>query len=484
MVEVVTETPKADDVFDLPNLQTIIQPLTASETIIPATAVTQAEVDQVREQVHTTLAEAQKRSEASGKPLLIMVGESHSSSDSALMESIIYQQARAALGVKDMALEMPSDPAYSSMLTHIDLDRGMMGAALMYRQANYFGATTHMVDDGAVSVMEKLEKKDFAALINKDDPMYVHERNAIIATNLAAIAHPTMMITGLLHLHELTELTRAKDSHEIVSFDVANGKIKPEMLGEQFSLPPDTQVLHYEGDAGLLTANELITYGLGSEAPAFIGGMEAMDVKISTADLIDMQAKVHKDLQTKPDYLPALAARSFVLYELGEDEAAGKAQAEYKNACRKTEKEACVGKLHLMNPSDVFERSYENAMEPAPMRIFAQDVPIGVPDPTVVPVFAAHAPVRIEPNVRLEMPHRMSEQPMPVQPEQPETGGSLNKLLFSKCSADAMKIDPSLVTKCAYITPLPVTEVDHPHEFKALPKVPMPAPAPVVGPDK
>jgi hypothetical protein len=286
------------------------------------------EVAAVRKQVHDILEKAHARSEKSGKPLLIMVGENHGSANSALLETIIYQKARS-FGVKDLAFELPSRGEKSAELKKILNDAiiarpTMSGSLLVFKQSLYFGDNQHFVDGRAEEALKTKLKTQ------KD--IRIESRNETIAANLAKIEQPVLLVTGSLHLAGLNNLMNAHATHEVVIFDVGNDKFHRDPLKEMTKKEAakfkciDAKNIDLSYNCNKLTADNLLRLGLGNQAADFIhwaesSGKKEPQEKIRAAV---KYAEHHKPQNPSSDWY---AAYSNALYEIGMDKEAGKYHA-------------------------------------------------------------------------------------------------------------------------------------------------------------
>lgn len=275
------------------------------------------EVTAVRKQVHDILEKAHARSEKSGKPLLIMVGENHGSANSVLLESIIYQEARA-LGIKDLAIEMPSrgkeGEEAKKTLESAPLIRSEPGnMSSIFHQGEHFGHTIHFVD-GRHKAGEKALFKGAA----------LEYRNETMAANLALIKEQTLLCCGADHLKGLDNLMKRHNTHELVCFDVSPSKInsslqKPKKeshlkIGHQLNL---------SFEANRLLTDELFCLGMGKEEGGeFLHWAEEKDLKPTKQELLNNLTSLKKRADGR-GHTNDLLAYSDALYELGRDKEAG-----------------------------------------------------------------------------------------------------------------------------------------------------------------
>lgn len=279
---------------------------------MPITPEMEAEVAAVRKQVHDILAKAQERSQKSGKPLLIMVGEEHYSPNSALLEAIIYQEARQ-FGIKDVAFEYPSmgkeGKKWQKIAEEAPISRSATyGHTLIFHQAKYFNDTPHFVDGR------------HSAGLDLEHPALDY-RNETIAANLGLIKKPVMLLTGDGHLDGLEDLIQKQKTHEYITF-VAS----PYTFRMKHKDPSGNYVFTaLSFKANMLSNDDFLALGMGKERAAdFIKWAENKGLK-RTPEEIEKAVQANID----PKELSHKQTLSLInsLYELGRDKEAGKVAA-------------------------------------------------------------------------------------------------------------------------------------------------------------
>lgn len=165
--------------------------------------VSAKEIARLKSEIHTALHQAQAKSIATGKPLLILAGEVHGSPSSKFLESLIYSEART-IGIKDLSVEFPGyyDTAPSYPMSDSEFDR------LNKFQAKFFKHEIHYVDD-------------LYDLATEANHQLIEPRSANIAQNLGAIQSPNLMITGASHLHGIANNADLNKTHTLVIFNTS-----------------------------------------------------------------------------------------------------------------------------------------------------------------------------------------------------------------------------------------------------------------------
>ena len=288
--------------------------------------VTPEVIAATREKTHALLKEAQFRSDTSGKPLLILVGEHHLLSSSAMLETIIYQEARV-LGIKDVALE--ADKGFLSLISRGQLSRmNLAGVQVIEKQARYFGTTIHAVDGRMMEAVKSMEE-EMRGHVEKDH-MAVNSRNESIAANLANIHRPILMITGAKHLAGLLEKKALQNSHEIVTINVSQDKNKTSAQIAGNHLLIHNLDFPYKTDA--LRVDQFFTYGLGADE-----GQKFLHWAKEQKLLFEPHLAVDDDLHptTKnPSITARHLERSIALYNQGRDAEAGVESALFETTAR------------------------------------------------------------------------------------------------------------------------------------------------------
>jgi hypothetical protein len=225
--------------------------------------VSEHDVAQMREILHDRLAEGLKASEASGKPLLVMVGESHTSTKAAILETLIHDEARK-VGVHDVAIEDMANPLSADdrvrnaqLLMEPRNPTSNWGTSLTYQQATFEGDVVYGIDsEHSLSVGSRTPD---GAHIDKDDPYGMVPRNQAMADNLAKIHEPIMAIVGADHMDGLTQDMQAKNTYQIVKFDVAGAAKRDN------ATPKETTVLNLPGNPNLLDDMQISYMSLGAD---------------------------------------------------------------------------------------------------------------------------------------------------------------------------------------------------------------------------
>ena len=271
------------------------------------------EVADIRANVRQALHEAQARARASDKPLLIMVAEHHYGATQLLLESIIYQEARA-LGVKDVAFELPRDNPRLDPSVPM-MEREFIPSQLgIYKQLLYYADRAHLIDDCHGT---------------GDD----NARNENMAANLNPLSSPTLFLTGGNHFKAIEALMAQYASHEVLSFDITTppnvlygkgSKRTPSYMG---TVPAFAHREHLwlSFDANALLVDEVLQLGMDTkEAASFIPWAESHGHKRTRAMAEKEMAGFEKAQASGKSVASHYRSHAIALYEVGRDAEAGK----------------------------------------------------------------------------------------------------------------------------------------------------------------
>jgi hypothetical protein len=293
------------------------------------------EVTAVRKQVHDILTKAQERSEKSGKPLLIMVGENHISAESALLESIIYQEAKA-LGIQNIALE--TSKKLQPRLLQMPISKGTItGLVLMSRYAEYDHLNLHYVDTRGDQITLGTGKSF--------DPK-LNSRNETIAANLINIHQPTLMLTGAHHLDGLNgDLPGLQKNYEVVSFNTFDKR--NDFRSNNKNTPIHTLKL---SGTDMNCAEYLFDRQLDK---GLISWMEEKGFKLSETKAKAIVSGANKD-HTKPSAVPMAKHfdRAIAYYELGQYNSAAQELGYAANQTKKNLKIKGIDNFNDLSSAD------------------------------------------------------------------------------------------------------------------------------------
>lgn len=251
-------------------------------------APSEKDINLLRNSVRTALSEASTISKSSHKPLLILVGEAHTRSESSLMSMIIYDEARK-LGVRDFALELPeekkaTDPVNSLIEKFISMPithDTLWGHSLLAKLTDYNKDRVHLVDERHAASVPNIKKDKLALMYHQliSDYLVDHqkkgqdltkssavnilnslipidgatiycaeERNEAISRNLSKIHNDSMMLTGSGHLPGLLKNAATAKEKTVIAFDVS-GWPEPQKPGQDIitlTLPSDVRQMPFE----------------------------------------------------------------------------------------------------------------------------------------------------------------------------------------------------------------------------------------------
>jgi len=225
-----------------------------------------ADIQNQRTRIHGLLSAALQESQRTGKPLLILAGEGHSSKESLLNNLLLMQEAQA-LGIRETAIEMSevSREVPEAFRNNADAQHKGQGSALSLAPILFPERHFTAIDTA----------KAQTRAIGTSSDQGLHIRDEAMASHLGAAHEPTFAIVGNNHLAGVNEALG--DTHTVISFNTApigTPEVRAAALQERPYMAE--RIRYLEGDnviqlgntplAGNASTADIVKAALGTEA--------------------------------------------------------------------------------------------------------------------------------------------------------------------------------------------------------------------------